>query len=107
MDDSAIGGAPITMVCLPDRPDRGKSQPASCLLPQPTSSNETHRMRLPSEDSLRHEQAAIALAVVSTEAGKLNLDRMLWAMRRVAEPKPPPKTPREGRLRRPTAPPRD
>jgi hypothetical protein len=45
-------------------------------------------MRLPSEDSLTHEQAAIALAVVSTKAGQLNLDRTLWAMRRVAEPKP-------------------
>ena len=40
---------------------------------------------------------------MSTRAGKLNLDRTLWAMRRVAEPKPPPKTPREGRLRWPTA----
>ena len=74
------------------------------------------------------EQAAIALAVVSTKdpahfrttpggyfhgmvakakAGALNLDRTLWAMRRTAEPKPPPKTPREGGLRRPTAQPPD
>ena len=88
------------MVCLHDRPDRRKSQlHAVC----PLESNETRRMRLPSEDSLRHEQAAIALAVVSTKAGKLTLDRTLWAMRRAAEPKPPRKTPREGGLRGPTA----
>ena len=64
--------------------------------------------------AMGREQAAIALAVVSTKdpahfrttpggyfhgmvakakAGELNLDRTLWAMRRTAEPKPPPKTP--------------
>jgi replication initiation protein RepC len=73
-------------------------------------------------------QAAIALAVVSTKdpahfrttpggyfhgmvakakAGELNLDRTLWAMRRAAEPKPPPKTAREAGLRRPPAQPWD
>ena len=62
--------------------------------------------------AMGREQAAIALAVVSTKdpahfrttpggyfhgmvakakAGELNLDRTLWAMRRAAEPKPPPK----------------
>jgi Replication protein C C-terminal region len=70
------------------------------------------------------EQAAIALAVVSTKdpaqfrttpggyfhgmvakakAGALNLDRTLWAMRRAAEPKPPPNTARERGLRQPPA----
>jgi replication initiation protein RepC len=62
--------------------------------------------------AMGREQAAIALAVVSTKdpahfrttpggyfhgmvakakAGELNLDRTLWAMRRAAEPKPRPK----------------
>jgi replication initiation protein RepC len=62
--------------------------------------------------AMGREQAAIALAAVSTKdpahfrttprgyfhgmvakakAGELNLDRTLWAMRRAAEPKPPPK----------------
>jgi hypothetical protein len=74
--------------------------------------------------TMGREQAAIALAVVSTKdpthfrttpggyfhgmvakakAGELNLDRTLWAMRRAAEPKPPPKTANEGGLRRPRA----
>jgi hypothetical protein len=38
------------------------------------------------------------------EAGELNLDRTLWAMRRAAEPKLPPKT-RAAELLRPPAPP--
>ena len=67
--------------------------------------------------AMGREQAAIALAVVSTKdpahfrttpggyfhgmvtkakAGELNLDRTLWAMRRAAEPKPPPKIARKG-----------
>jgi replication initiation protein RepC len=73
-------------------------------------------------------QAAIALAVVSAKdpahfrttpggyfhgmvakakAGELNLDRTLWAMRRAAAPKPPPKTARDAGLHRPPAPPWD
>jgi hypothetical protein len=107
VDDSAIGGAPITMVWLPDRPDRGKSQP--CTLSAPRSSVE---QRDPSDvpaigRCLRHEQAAIAPAVVSTKAGKLKLDRTLWGMWRAAEPKLPPKTPRDGGLRRLTSSPWD
>ena len=78
--------------------------------------------------AMGREKAAIAIAIVSTKdpahfrttaggyfhgmvtkakAGHLNLDRTLWGMRRAAESKPPPKTPREGGLRRPTAPPWD
>ena len=38
--------------------------------------------------------------VAKAKAGELNLDRTLWAMRRAAEPKPPPNTAREGGLRR-------
>jgi replication initiation protein RepC len=77
--------------------------------------------------AMGREQAAIALAVVSTKdpahfrttpggyfhgmvakakAGELNLDRTLWAMRRAVEPKTPPKTARSAGLLRPPAPPR-
>jgi replication initiation protein RepC len=78
--------------------------------------------------AMGREQAAIELAVVSTEdpahfrttpggyfhgmvakakVGELNLDRTLWAMRRAAGPNPLPKTAREGGLRRPPARPWD
>ena len=78
--------------------------------------------------AMGRELAAIALAIVSTKdpghfrttpggyfhgmvtkakAGELNLDRTLWAMRRAGEPKPRPRTAREGELRRRPAQPRD
>jgi replication initiation protein RepC len=71
--------------------------------------------------AMGREQAAVALAVVSTKdpvhfrttpggyfhgmvtkakAGELNLDRTLWAMRRAAEAKPSPKTARAAGMRR-------
>jgi len=71
--------------------------------------------------AMGREQAAIALAVVSTKdpghfrttaggyfhgmvakAGELNLDRTLWAMRRATEPKPRSQAAREGGDRYPT-----
>jgi replication initiation protein RepC len=73
--------------------------------------------------AMGREQAAIALAVVSTKdpahfrttaggyfhgmvakakAGALNLDRTLWAMRRAAEPKPRSQAARGGGDRRPS-----
>ena len=75
--------------------------------------------------AMGREQAAIAIAIVSTKdpehfrttpggyfhgmvakakAGELNLDRTLWAMRRAGEPKPRPKTVREGGASRSPAP---
>jgi hypothetical protein len=43
--------------------------------------------------------------VTKAKAGELHLDRTLWAIRRAAEPKPPPKTARSAGLLRLPAPP--
>ena len=72
--------------------------------------------------AMGREQAAVAIAVVSikdpghfrttpggyfhgmvakAKTGELNLDRTLWAVRRAGEPKPRPKTAREGGLHQP------